>query len=548
MFIDLEQTARDDGVFPADVCIIGGGAAGISIAHDLLGSGLRVVLVESGSLTELDRNQALYAGSNTGRPINLAVGRYRVLGGSTSRWAGRCAPLDPIDLEQRDWIDWSSWPITAEDLNPFYEPAASLCRLRETMQMAAPDTGAAGLEDLVVEASDSRFADRFRWQYPTAIDQSSLNFGLAHGPALLHDDDTTVFLHANITDIDVDADTMQIRTISAASLGGAAVTVSARAFVLCCGGIENARILLNTSRHIPGGLGNRDDLVGRFFMQHPRGETATIAASRSQASALQKTFNIFPPGTRARHEVGFALPAKLQRERHLLNASAMITYAGKPQSGWEAARALAQAARNHKVDRDCLQHLVRLAADPADLALNVMRRLGKRRVHRFRDPLIRVIVDVEQAPDFDSRVTLSDRTDPFGWSLASVDWRITSRERVTARVLTEMIAVEIAAKELGTVQLQDWLFEDGALGNGDLVGTYHHIGTTRMAADPQRGVVNSDCRLHDGANMFIAGSSVFPTGGHVNPTLTIVALALRLSAHLKQVLRDGHPLEHFPIR
>ncbi len=529
MFIDLEQTARDDGVFRADVCIIGGGAAGMSIAHDMLGSGTRVAVIEGGDLIERDRNQALYAGDSVGRLVDLAVGRYRVLGGSTSRWAGRCATLDPIDLERRDWIDWSGWPITADELNRFYGPAAVLCRLREAMQMAASDP----------EATDARFADRFRWQFPTATNQDGLNFGLVHGPALRHDDDTTVFLHANVTDIAVDAGTGQITTIRAASLGGAAVTVSARAFVLCCGGIENARILLNTARSIPGGLGNQNDLVGRFFTQHPRGDTATINASRSQASALQDIFNIFPAAAHARDEVGLALPARVQRERHLLNASAMIAYGARPLSGWEAARALAQAARSRTFSPKHLRDVLRVAADPADLAVNLARRLREQRPHRFRDPLIRIVVDVEQAPDFDSRVTLSDRTDAFGWSMASVDWRIRSLERTTARVLTEMIATEIAACHLGTAHLHDWLFEDGDPRDAELVGNYHHIGTTRMAADPRQGVVDPDCRLHGGANMFVAGCSVFPTGGHVNPTLTIVALALRLSAHLKRSLRNG---------
>ena len=530
MFIDLEQTMRDDGVFSADLCIIGGGAAGLAIARDMLGSGLRVAVIESGTLAERDRNQALYDGSSTGRPVDLLVGRYRVLGGSTSRWAGRCATLDPIDLERRDWIGWSGWPITAGELNRYYGPAAVLCRLRETMQMATSPA---------LEAPDPRHADRFRWQFPTAADQDGLNFSLVHGPALRQDDNTTVFLHANLTNIDVDPDTLRIKTIRAASLGAAAVTVSARAFVLCCGGIENARILLNTARSIPGGLGNRNDLVGRFFMQHPRGATATIAASQSQASALQKTFNIFPAGAHARDEMGLALPARVQREQHLLNASAMINYAGRPGSGWEAARALAQAARNRKVGRDQLRDLGRIAADPADLAVNIARRLAGWRLPRFHNPLIKVVVDVEQAPDPDSRVTLSGRTDPFGWFMASVDWRITSRERATARALTEMIATEIAVRNIGTAQLHGWLFEDGAPGDGDLVGTYHHIGTTRMAADPRQGVVDSECRVHGGTNLFVAGCSVFPTGGHVNPTLTIVALALRLSAHLKRSFRDG---------
>ena len=538
MFIDLEQTVRDESLFRADLCIIGGGAAGISIALDMLGSGLKVVVIESGSLTECDRNQALYAGSSTGRPIDLEVGRYRVFGGSTSRWAGRCATLDPIDLERRDWIEWSGWPISADDLNRFYSRASYICGLSKTMRMVS-SSAEADNRSKSGQSSNLEFADRFRWQFPEAVDQSGLHFGIMHGRELRSDTDITVFLHANIQDIDINRETSQIRTISAASLNGSFVKVSARAFVLCCGGIENARILLNTSRVVPGGLGNRNDLVGRFFMQHPRGDAATITASRSQALELQKTFNIFPAGRHARDEIGFALPARVQREWGLLNASARIAYEGRPDSGWEAARNLAQAVKRREVNWRHLRDLKRIAADPADLTLNALRRFNGQRLHSFTDPSIRIVVDVEQAPDFNSRVTLSSKMDALGWFAASVDWRISSHERMTARVLTQMIAFEVLARKLGVTRLQGWLFEDGAVADNDLVGNYHHIGTTRMAADPRLGVVDSDCRLHDAANMFIAGCSVFPTGGHANPTLTIVALALRLSAHLKKMLLEG---------
>lgn len=493
----------------------------------MIGSGLKVCLVEGGGLEETPKNQALYSGYNVGRPMEMDVGRYRLFGGSTSRWAGRRAELDPIDLIEREWIPFSGWPIDFGQLDAYYDQARITCGMQEVASLRPTENADPACQDRV---------DQFIWQFPDRTDANSLHFGMTYHDTLRTDPDISVFLHANITGFEVDGSS-QVRTIRASSLDGGTIRISARAFVLCCGGIENARILLNSAETVPGGIGNQHDLVGRFFMQHPRGDTATIGASKANVRRLQKMFNMFLTGERTQHEIGFALPERVQREERLLNASAVLSYKHQVWSGWNAGKNILDGLRARKANAMVFGDIRRVLADPLDIGVNALRRLGGNRTLHLGNPLIKVVVDLEQTPDPDSRVVLSAERDRFDWFKASVDWRIATLERRTARRLTELVAAEMTRLELGETEPESWLFGESAVHDNDLVRTYHHIGTTRMAADPRNGVVNADCRIHGTSNMYVAGCSVFPTGGHVNPTLTIVALALRLSTHLKQTLK-----------
>ena len=528
MIIDIDQLPSSDLL--ADVCIIGAGAAGVTLALDLIGSGLKVVLVESGGFSVEPETQALYQGENVGQPMEMDVGRYRVFGGSTSRWTGRCAPLDPIDFEQRDWIPHSGWPITFDDVKPYYARAQTICGFSQSW--TSDEDGSAGT------TVNGHAAAPFHWRFPPRTGLGAIHFGRLYRKQLRADPNTTVVTHANIVGMQR-GDSAAVSAIKATALSGRQITVTAAAHVLCCGGIENARLLLNTAAVVPGGLGNGHDLVGRFFMQHPRGATATITASRSQSRRLQKSFNTRFAGRRLRQETGFSLPTNVQRNRRLLNASAVLNYTADADSGWAASMRITEALRAGKLSRSLGKDIQGCLRRPTEIAANLWRQRVTGHSTVLLDPLIRIVVDLEQQPDPNSRVSLSPAKDRFGLHQATVNWRIGDLERQTARMLTELISTDIAADGLGDAQLAPWLFETAPVTERELVRTHHHIGTTRMAADASRGVVDANCRVFGTTNMFVAGSSVFPTGGHVNPTLTIVALALRLSAHLKRTLTQA---------
>ena len=141
-------------------------------------------------------------------------------------------------------------------------------------------------------------------------------------------------------------------------------------------------------------------------------------------------------------------------------------------------------------------------------------------------------VRLEQTPNPNSRITLSQDLDALGLKRLNLDWRLTELEKRTVKVLAMTIGSEFGRLNMGRFQLPQWLVEDGDPG---WTGGCHHMGTTRMSDNPKLGVVNSDCRVHGVNNLYVAGSSVFPTSGFVNPTFTIVALALRLVDHLRVV-------------
>lgn len=525
------QTPNAPAVFDADICIIGGGAAGISLALDLQGHGLGVCLLEGGGLTEDTESHALYEGKAVGHPMEPADGRYRGLGGSTSRWTGCSAPLSSIDFEERPWVHSSGWPITREELSPYYRQAWDLCAVRDVMR---PDE--AVLADLGEDrlALDPKALDPFIWRYPSRTDFPRKYFSWAFAGPLRTSQDVQVLLHANICGFEAEGDGASITAVVVKTLTGVTARVRARAFVLSCGGLENARILLNSASTVPGGLGNAHDLVGRYFMQHLRGDSGTVEATPEQAAVLQNSFNYFPARNGTRYEVGFSLPEQVQRDEKLLNASAVLAYEPSEHSSWIATKTILQDLRSRVPTLATARAARNLARHPREAVVSSWRRLQGRPAHLLSS-VIRVNQDLEQMPNPDSRVTLTDEVDALGLRRLRVDWRVDPIEVATARRLTEAVGAELKRLGLGTVHIDPSLLS-GGMPPETMLRTHHHIGTTRMAADPRHGVVDADCRVHGTDNLFVAGSSVFPTGGHANPTLTIVALAVRLGEHLRQSL------------
>ncbi|WP_174300658.1 FAD-dependent oxidoreductase [Caulobacter sp. S45] len=526
MISDL-RTLGDGQALEADICIVGAGAAGISIAQALVGTHLDLLLLESGGLADEAQTQALYQGESIGYPVTLDEGRYRVFGGSTSRWTGRCAKLDAIDFADRPWVPYSGWPIALEDLEAWYELARPLCGFPEAWGTNAEAGRSAGALPLPLDPSK---VEPFTWRYAPQGNRVYINWGKRHHSALEQAGNVKVLLGANVTSLAFDEGGEHLRELVVRSTTGATRVVRAKAFVLCCGGIENARLLLaNGGDRLEGGR----RALGRFLMQHPRGQTASIAASTANSEKLQDSLNIFATFGGVQYEFGMALPAPVQRAEGLLNASMIVTYEAEPASAWESVKAFGSHVRARELGA-AGSSLLAAAVDPAAIGRNLWRRGVQHRHAMLKTRSIGLLVDLEQTPDPASRVTLSDQTDRFGMPQARVDWRISKDERRTAARFCELVAGEMGRLDLGQVTPEPWLSEEGALGPRDLEGTYHHIATTRMSATPETGVVDADCRVHGVDNLFMAGCSVFSTGGHANPTFTIVALALRLADHLKR--------------
>ncbi len=537
--------------FEADLCIVGAGPAGITIARELLGSGLSVCIVESGGLNEDAETHALYDGDTIGHLVRMLDGRHRTFGGSATRWGGRCAMLDPLDFEQRDWVPNSGWPFSYADFLPFYERAKTISNFSGTWidddkacraLRAAPYPFTSGkLQRMVwrVASPDlsATLRTRLRLGYRTAFD-----YGRAYRTMLVASSTTRVVLNANLTAFQMSVDGEKVTSITVSTLDGNESVVRAKAFVLCCGGTENARLLLNAPQSLRD-RANSNDNVGRFLNQHPRGSIGHIAATHRQARRMQRSFNNYlrPRRVPVQYEIGFALSEDAQQKYQLVNASAAMIYEADEGSAWKAGRRLAYALKRRKLHSGAWRDIALLVRGAPSIAINVVRRycLGREPYHPSCN--ISVDLDLEQAPIRESRIVLSQRRDRFGNRLARADWRISPIERKTAHFFAEALDAEFRQMDLGRLEMKPWLTNDDPLTEHDLAGNYHFIGTTRMANSPKDGVVDANCRIHGIENLYIAGASVFPTGGHANPTLTIVALSIRLADHIKVILKNNDP-------
>jgi choline dehydrogenase-like flavoprotein len=518
LIIDLEQVADGRLWVNAAVCVVGGGAAGVTIAKTLLDRGLEVCLLEAGGRKTEEQQQALLDGESVGAPIRLDEGRFRRLGGATGSWTGRCAELDPIDFERRDWVPGSGWPIGLDDLKPYYRAAEAMCGFDEPWRQHVPELDRLAALDMADDAIEPylwRFAPHGRNRYQ--------DWGSRYLADLRRSRRAKLILHANLTRIEDSADDDRIRAIVADAPGGASVRVEAQHFVLCCGGIENARLLLNAAIVAKGPLRAVGQTTGHYFMQHPRVKVADVALEPAGVG-LQKLLNRFVVRSGTEYETGFVLRDSQQRSEGLLNASAVIRYAPRPGSLRDALRQLREGIPLRNVRLSPPPQGVR----PGDVCRDLWRHA--RGVHPIlADPVATVVVDVEQAPDPASRIALAESKDRFGLNKVRVDWRIADLERRTVAHFTGRIREMFARQGWGALVPIAGLDESGGLTAEHMMESYHHIGATRMSATAATGTVDADCRVHQLANLHVCGASVMPTGGHANPTFTIVALALRLA-------------------
>ena len=540
LYVGLDQLIQDlsnesvDTAIAVDLCIIGGGAAGISIALQFVDSSTTVCIVESGGLDFEPETQSLYAGRSLAEPVGLDIGRLRMFGGTTNHWGGRCAEISAAEFAARDWIPFSGWPIKLAELSSYYRRAREICGFAaewpsnsDTLRALGASTGDAATTDQV---------DNQIWRFAPDAGGGNWNFALAYGRALQRASNIRLILHANCTTVETNDAMDHIQSIAVRSLNGAAGKVTARRFVLCCGGIENARLLLAGSPSTRRGLGTSADLIGRFFMDHLRLECARVVPTEA-LSPMQDTYGDFIEANGIHCQIGLALAAAAQQEYKLLNCSAVIDYIGDPRSGLTAGQDIWERLREGRWTDDLGAKVFRVLSD-----LPAIERNAERRLLDGRHPLLQldhasITVDVEQAPNPDSRVLLSDEVDPLGMRRAAVDWRFSPLEKSTVRQFILNIAAAFGLHGIGRVILARWLDDPGDEWHQHVTETYHHTGTTRMSAEPAQGVVDPDCRVWGIDNLYVAGSSVFPTNGHVNPTLSIVALAVRLADHLRTDLR-----------
>jgi choline dehydrogenase-like flavoprotein len=533
----------------ADVCVIGAGPAGLSLAMALALAGIRVTLLEGGSpamtrtLGDIRQTgEAAYPQSH------ISQTRANGLGGTSRIWSYRMsnnnpesgergcryAPLDPIDFEARPEVPHSGWPLTRADLDPWYVRAQEVCGLGRFDYTPdgwrTPRAQPLPLDPDLIETQMFQFGPATVWTHDAV-------------GTLRANDGVKILTDTNVSELETDAAGTRVTAVHWRRDDGTKGTVRARCTVLAAGGIENSRLLLLSDRQVRGGLGNGTDQVGRYWMEHPLVRGGLLVAPRS--ARLGERLRLYDAFWQNGNKVmaKSSIHPERMRKEGLLSTSALLNprdeiLAGAAFQAYTAARSPSGRAASLAA-RTRMQ--AKIAAGAADLLAARRAMVGQwnldqngwsARPEAGRYRVFEVLHQTEQSPDPDNRVVLGTETDHFGRRIPVLNWRWTPQDRDRIAHSRDLYAEGFAAAGLGEMIQKDWDRGRPRL----LGGNHHHLGGTRMSVDPATGVVDANTKVHGLANLFVSGSSVFPSGGSVNPTLTIVALSLRLSAHLKQVL------------
>jgi len=521
------NTFSDGTSVTADVCIIGAGAAGITIAKEFLGTRYKIVVLEGGGFDPEADSQKLYESEVVGMPhTSIHDGRARVLGGTTTLWGGQALRFEDFDFKARSWVPDSGWPISREVLDPYYERAERVLHLGNRIPFQDLCTSF-GIEPPAFDR-DKLYVECSRWS-------PKPNFGTAYREELKNAANVSVLLHANVMAIVTNQAANAVEHVEFKTLNGKKGEAKARFYVICCGGIESARLLLASNRIDPNGVGNQNGLVGRYFQEHIHVNYGNVLTKNR--AHLQDLFESFFVGG-LKHAPLVTLTQCMQMEKKLLSIHGIVVFEPAPDSGIAAVKKLFRAliGRSFSNVAEVRRLIGRSLANPGELLRLAYRLYVQKRAGTPKRGPILFGAQCEMAPNPNSRVMLSDSRDQLGMPRVRLDWRLGELERRTLDEFVRTLASEFERLRLGSFDLKQVAFlDDPAAWVRRAHDSAHHMGTTRMHETPQLGVVDSQCQVHGIANLYIGSSAVFPTSARSNPTLTILALCIRIADRLKQI-------------
>lgn len=509
-----------------DVLIIGSGPAGITLACELASKNKAVMLMEAGSERFEPAIQSHYQADNVSYPYpDPTKSRLRQLGGTSNHWANNTSPFSPADFEQRDWLGIPGWPISYKEIAPFYSEAAKYCGVGQEPYSAARWQGKHGIPD------------------PIKPNNPLIEMGIARAaipPTRFFDSNkATLIGHENITIVD-HADFQNLLWSSGARraegamflISGHACTVHAQTVVMCMGGLENARMLLIENARHNNEIGNQGDTVGRYFMDHPTLRAAHLFGING---ALFEAFKGRLGDDYTKFTLGFyqltehaVMSENVSNIRMPLEKSTRL----EMSEGVSSLHSIKQILTGKSSVSYAVQHLSQAALELDLIAQSALNKVSGPQIFKTADAFAgyQISLMMEQAPDRNNRIVLSSKKDEVGRPKLSLQWRVTESDKARLWRGLEVFASGIAFDGVGRVKIlkhqASRLFAD-QLGFG-----HHHMGATRMSDSPEHGVVDRNLKVHGTENLYVAGCSVFSTGSHVPPTLTIVALSIRLAQTL----------------
>ena len=537
----------EGGATEVEVAIVGAGPVGLAVAIRLAGRVGRIAVIEAGG-TEFKPAQTLEffraAQINDPRHLPTELNRRRMLGGTTSIWGGRCIPFDPEDFAPTRMRP--GWPIAYAEMD------AHIAGALEFLDAGEPEFSAASaLPDhsvsLQLSASDLALDRLERYSKPT-------NVWRKWRAALARSSDVTVIHGATCTSVVTNADGTRAIALKLSTLSNRPHKVRASVIVLACGGLETPRLLLASSENRSCGLGNEHDLVGRFYMTHLVSDARNVGALHFAAAETARAFDydmtsdgvygrrmiLLSPAARQRDGIGNIVfrPTRppIDDASHgdpVLSAMFLARSLVIPP---EYARSLTVKAgpslmwRAHLANSTAgFPRLCKFSVDWLNRRALATRKLPSVFLYR-KDGTYPLEFNAEHMPNRESRVLLGPETDPFGVPRLVVQWQMRDDELAWICNAYRVLESAVVKSGLGGLRLDSDL--PGSVAQALVPQGGHHIGTVRMGADPQSGVVDRNCQLWSTHGLFVAGAAIFPTSGFANPTLTAVALAFRLADHL----------------
>lgn len=504
-------------VIKTNICIIGGGAAGITLARNLNNVD-DVLLVESGNFNMDGNTQALYKGESTAlRYFDLLRCRLRFFGGTTNHWGGYCRPNDPIDYEGRDALGLPKWPINEVTLSPYIAKAAKELGLNYDFF---------NNEELLSDhdISTTELIDNKRNSLYTKVFQltKKLRFGKIYKKKLTEQANLRICMNLNVIQIQLDSNGKKVVSILCKTLKGKEITIEAKEYILASHAIENARILLNSNDIQKQGIGNKSDHVGRYFMDHIHIKATKLIPSNSFPFIYDR--NVLRD---MELNANISFTDEYLRENNILQYYCRfipIYTEDQVVDSIKGVKAEITKPFSNKLFED-----LKIVLNDFGGAKNQL--LSHFRLSQPVPKYYHLDQRIEQAPNPNSRVVISNEKDSLGVPLANLEWNLNEHDYRTFKIGQKKIIKELSAIGAGRF-IVDEITPD--LVNDRVAGHYHHIGTTRMSDKEEDGVVDANCKVHNVDNLYISGSSVFPTAGYSGPTMMIVALALRLAEHLQK--------------
>jgi choline dehydrogenase-like flavoprotein len=499
-FIDARTLPSDASSAPhpaPDLAIIGGGPAGIALAMALADTKLKILLLESGGMNFDPAVQKMYAGSQTGyEPLD--ADRLRYLGGGTNHWGGWCRPMDESDFEVRAWVPSSGWPFGRAALEPYYPRAQSLVEAGAWAYDQGGNALAAAHGPMLRLGKGGVYTTWFQFSKMRG-DVLPTQFGHRYEQDLRAQANLTVWLNANVTAIRLASDAASVDRLDVATLNGKRFTVKPRYTVLACGGIENARLLLVSNDVMKPGIGNMTDQVGRYFADNPvPRDVATLVVFAGK-------------------------PAPYYGDHVDMGHGAILRAAFAPTDAWRRQARVGGSLTTVEQPVE-LDEIGKAAVATTAAALGADASSAR---------AFSLGCGLELIPDPERRVTLTPEKDALGLPRPKLANTISDEDFARYRRTLAELGRQLLASKTGMLRINHTTRDEWMKG---MEWGHHHLGTTRMHDDPRRGVVDANARVHGVPNLYIAGSSIFPSYSASNPTMNLIALTLRLADHLKTVL------------